>query len=107
MKHDPIKNLDPVKKGSPEAKARGKQGGIKSGIAKRQKRLMSEVYAEVLAEMYGVDGGDLKKVVKDIIKQRAPHSVSMLKEVREATEGQKMTVEGQTIVYIDNAKKGI
>jgi hypothetical protein len=73
----------------------GRKGGIKSGQAKREKKLLSEIYAEVIAEMYGVDceeGQSSKDIVKSILSRRDSAAVSMLKEIREATEGSKIDV---------------
>jgi len=88
-------NLKPCRD-TETAKARGKQGGIASGKAKRKKKLLSEIYGEVIADLYGVDakkGASAQSIIKDIIRRRDAASVSMLKEVREATEGSKQQIE--------------
>ena len=93
------KNLQPVRTKA-EARKRGKAGGIKSGEARREKKLMSAIYADFLAEKFtvkidGIDqsitGGKLvNRVVKQILAAGGPGAVSMLKEIREATEGNKV-----------------
>lgn len=90
-----IKNLKPVKT-TEEAKARGKQGGIKSGQVKREKKLISQIYAEFLIKKHKLDKGDitgeefLEKVILKIMSRGDSSSVSMMKEIREATEGNKV-----------------
>jgi uncharacterized protein YfaQ (DUF2300 family) len=65
-------------------------GGKASGKARREKKLLSQIYADVLADLEKLPKGqNLKDIVKAIIKKKKPHSVSMLKEMREATEGTK------------------
>ena len=91
-----INNLNPVRT-TKEAKARGKQGGIASGIAKRKKKLLSEVYAEVIADLYQEDikkGTGSRFIIKEILKRKDSSSVSMWKEIREGTEGSKVKHEG-------------
>ena len=49
-------NLDPIR--SKEiARKRGRAGGIKAAKVKKEKKLWSEIYAEVLSEEYGVEKG--------------------------------------------------
>jgi len=96
-------NLKSLRDRSPEERKKiASMGGKKSQAKKREKKLLSEIYSEILAEEYGVDKDalDLKSVIKDIIKFRAPHSVSLLKEVREATEGNKTTLVGDASLPI-------
>ena len=76
-----------------------RKGGIASGKARREKKLLSTIYGEVLAGRYEVtingekqklDGAELVRfVVRDILMRRDSASVSLLKEMREATEGVK------------------
>lgn len=75
------------------------KGGKASVKARREKKLLSEFYGKMLADSYDIEvEGELKKlsgekffqaVVKDIVTKRDNASVSMLKEMREATEGSK------------------
>ena len=78
-----------------ERKEIARKGGKASVEAKREKKLLSEIYAEVIAEMYGVDceeGQSSKDIVKSILLRKDSAAVSMLKELREATEGSKIDV---------------
>lgn len=96
-------NLQPVKS-KKEARERGKNGGIKSGIAKREKKLMSQVYLRAMAEKYKVNiGTDSKTVdwdellviiIRDIMMKKDSCSVSLMREIREATEGQNVNISG-------------
>jgi hypothetical protein len=79
------------------------KGGKASGVAKRQKKLMSQIYGEFLAEKFAVtvDGkkqdmtGEklVNSVVKKVLVSGGPAAVSLMKEIREATEGSKVFAE--------------
>lgn len=77
-----------------KARKIGAIGGKRSGEVKREKKLLSSMYAEILAKGFEVDGQrlSLDEVVSTIISQNNSASVSMLKEIREATEGSKLDV---------------
>ena len=93
-------NLKP--KTSPAA--RGKLGGIASGKAKKEKKLMSQIYAEFLEKEHEIIGKDgkrekleghalLSKVMSKVLARGDSASVSLLKEIREAIEGTKTKTE--------------
>ena len=84
----------------------GIKGGRASGKIRRSKRLLSQIYADVIADLENLPKGqNLDSIVQEIVKKKQPHSVSMLKEIREATEGTKLTVpEGIKIVFEDKTK---
>ena len=82
-----------------------RKGGIKSGKVRREKKLMSEIYADFLIKEHDVIGKDgmIKKlsgqalvngVMSKVLSRGDSSSVSMLREVREGTEGSKVKVEG-------------
>ena len=77
-----------------KARKIGAIGGKRSGEVKREKKLLSSMYAEILSKGFEVDGQrlSLDEVVSTIISQNNSASVSMLKEIREATEGSKLDV---------------
>jgi hypothetical protein len=78
-----------------EQKEIARKGGIASGVARREKKLLSQMYADVLADLENLpEGQKLKDIVQDIIKLKSPHAVSMLKEIREATEGSNIKLTG-------------
>lgn len=82
---------------SEEARLYGQRGGKKSVEVRREKKLLSAMYAEILAKGFEVDGDrlSLDEVVSAIISQNNGASVSMLKEIREATEGSKTKMVGE------------
>ena len=103
-KHDGTPNLKPVKT-KEEARERGRAGGIASGKARRKKKLMASIYAEMLADKYEIlvddetkeklklEGEDfIKYVVKNILLKFDRASVAQLKEMKEEVE--KLEEEG-------------
>lgn len=96
QRHPGSENLVPLNQRTPEERAEiARMGGIASGESKERKRLLSEAYAEVLKEEYEIEeGASLKGVIKAIIRRGDAPSVSMLKEIREATEGSKTALTG-------------
>lgn len=105
-KEDGYKNLIPTnRKTKEEARELGRIGGIKSGVAKREKKLLSEIYADLLAKEHEVTingkktkirGHELvNQVAMKVLHRGDGSSVSMLKEIREATEGTKIINDGE------------
>ncbi len=101
-----IENLTPFTVDS--AREKGRKGGIKSAIVKREKKLLSQVYADMLAGENGIAGNGLtlEAVVSAILARCDSSSVSMLKEIREATEGSRLAMENTTatpcqFVFVD------
>jgi len=97
-----------------EARELGRKGGIKSGQVRKEKKLMSMLYAELLSEKYKItdeDGnavtidGDkyMKDVVVKVLGRADSSSVSMMKEIREATEGSNVNLKG-VIADVDTSK---
>lgn len=87
-----------------QASIMGSKGGKASVEAKRKKKLMSQIYAEFLAERFKVkvDGSEqdmtgeklVNRVVKQVLISGGPSAVSLMKEIREATEGNKVEHSG-------------
>ena len=75
----------------------GAIGGKKTGEVKRERKLLSAMYADLLAKGFEVDGErlSLDEVASAIMARRDSASVSMLKEIREATEGNKTKLVGE------------
>lgn len=97
------------------AKARGKLGGIKSGKVKREKKLMSQIYAEFLAKEHEVVGRDgqkktlsghalLSSVMSKVLSRGDSSAVSMMREIREGTEGSKVKTETVLTINTDDEK---
>jgi hypothetical protein len=70
-----------------------------------KKKLMSQIYAEFLEKEYNVRQGDkerkltgaelVNECMKKIIARGDSASVSLMREVREGTEGQKINLSGE------------
>ena len=70
-----------------------------------KKKLLSEMYAEFLTDEYNVrkdgetiklSGTDyIKTIIKAVVSRGDSSSVAMLKEIREATEGQKINLNAE------------
>jgi hypothetical protein len=98
-------NLIPQSERTPEeAREMGRKGGIASGEARREKKRMSQIYAEFLEERFkvAIDGeeqettgeGLVNIVVKKVLSRGGGPSVALMKELREATEGTKLKIGG-------------
>ena len=105
-------NLIPNEARTPEERRENaRKAGKASGAARREKKLMSEIYAEYLAKEHDITTSGAKskisgeklfsQVMTKILARGDSASVSLMKEIREATEGNKTTIEGQVIVYMD------
>jgi len=93
------KNLVPNSERTPEElKEMTRLGGIASGKARRKKKLMKEIYAEFLAKEHNIkdESGVEKKisgsellgrVMSKVLSRGDSASVSLMKEIREATSG--------------------
>jgi len=86
------------------ARILGSRGGKKTGEAKREKKILSAIYADYLSKANGVDGyTDINDVISAVLERGDSASVSMLKEIREATEGSKVEHSGSLgITIIDD-----
>jgi hypothetical protein len=104
-------NLISLADRTPEERAEiARLGGIASGEAKREKKRWSQLYTEILQEEYDKDGcGTLKNIVKAIMIGGGAPSVSIIKEMREATEGQKhvMSNDPENPLFMDEAAKAV
>jgi len=96
-------NLKPPRSAA-EAREMGRKGGKASGAARREKKLLSARYANMLATEYGLASGGLtlEQVVTAILARCDASSVSMLKEIREATEGSKVGLLGPISIGLPN-----
>lgn len=96
-------NLKPCTKEN--ARERQLKSAKKRKENRQKKILMSQIYAEFLAREYDIKVGDQKKKItgselcneamKKIIARGDSSSVSLLKELREGTEGQKVKVDAE------------
>jgi len=96
-----------------------RQGGIASGEARRQKKLMKQIYAEFLEKKHNIVGRDgekeeisgsdlLSKVMSKVLSRGDSASVSLMREIREATEGSNITISGGhlTKIVVKGVKPG-
>jgi hypothetical protein len=95
-----IENLVPLT--TEKAREVGAKGGKRSGEVKRERKLLSAMYADLLAKGFDVEGEKLSidQVASAIMARRDSASVSLLKEMREATEGSKVQHSGEIAVQI-------
>ena len=87
-----------------EAKEMQKKSAEKRKENNAKKKLMSQIYAEFLEKEYNVRQGDkerkltgaelVNECMKKIIARGDSASVSLMREVREGTEGTKMQLSG-------------
>ena len=95
-------NLTPFT--SDNAKEMQRKGAEKRKENNAKKKLMSQIYAEFLEREYNVRQGDkerkltgaelVNECMKKIIARGDSASVSLMREVREGTEGTKMQLSG-------------
>lgn len=95
-------NLKPFT--SDNAKEMQRKGAEKRKENNAKKKLMSQIYAEFLEKEYNVKVGDKNKKIsgadfvneamKKIIARGDSASVSLLRELREGTEGNKIQLSG-------------
>ena len=86
-----------------EAVAMGHKGGTNRGKNIARRKLMSEIYADFLTSEFDINAGGSKRritgaefvneTMKRIIARGDRASVSLLRELREGTEGNKVNTE--------------
>jgi len=80
----------------------GKKGGIASGKAKREKKLMSAILADYLARQKGYDSFD--KYIDRVLKRGDSSTVSMIKTFADVIEGSKIKTETVLTINADDEK---
>lgn len=95
-------NLIPNSERTPEQlREQTRKGGIASGEARRKKKVMTEIYAKWLEQEHDIeiDKGNrekltgtaaLNRVMGKIVERCDNVTVSIMKEIRETIEGQKV-----------------
>lgn len=107
---DRPENLKPITSVE-QAREMGSKGGKKSAEVKKERKLLSTIYAEMLAGRFDVtdelgnkekvEGQEyMRRVASAILSRNDSAAVSMLKEIREATEGNKTHLSGEIGVTI-------
>ena len=84
----------------------------KENNAKR--KMLSELYADFLEEEFEIKEGETKRkisgaeycklIAKTVLKRSDSSSVSMLKEIREATEGTKVNLNGSVTTQMESTE---
>ncbi len=108
-------NLTPFT--SDNAKEMQRKGAEKRKENNAKKKLMSQIYAEFLEKEYNVRQGDkerkltgaelVNECMKKIIARGDSSSVSLMREVREATEGQKINLSGTVKTEMESTEERI
>ena len=104
------KNLKPQNtRTKAEQRKIAQMGGKASGKARREKKLMSQIYADILADQSGIKkGGGIRAVAREILNSTDPKTttarVSLMREIREATEGSKVKTETVLTINTDDEK---
>jgi len=92
-------NLIPLNKRTKEAQREiQSMGGKTCAETKRKRRLMSQIYGEYIEKKYGENGKELFDAMDAILKRKDSSTVSLLKEIRDGTEGSKLTLDGDITV---------
>lgn len=94
-----------------EAKEMQKKSAEKRKENNAKKKLMSQIYAEFLEKKYKLKKeGDIKEItgdelvqesMKKIIARGDSSSVSLMREIREGTEGTKLNLDGAVAINND------
>ena len=96
-------NLTPFT--SDNAKEMQRKGAEKRKENNAKKKLMSQIYAEFLEREYDVKAGEGKRklsgaelvneVMRKVLARSDSSSVSLMREIREGTEGTKVNLSGE------------
>lgn len=102
---------------SEEAREMQKRSVEKRKENQEKKKLMSQVYAEFLEKEYSVktaegtkkiNGAELcNEAMKKIIARGDSSTVSLLKEIREGTEGSKINLSGNVTTEMESTEERI
>jgi len=100
-----------------EAKEMQKKSAEKRKENNAKKKLMSQIYAEFLEREYSVRVGESSKklsgadlvneAMKKIIARGDSSTVSLMKELREGTEGNKVQLSGEVITTAQTTEERI
>lgn len=102
-----IKNSDLTPE---ELRQKTSNGGKKSGKVRREKKLMSQIYADFLIDKYAIGKENfsghevLARVMQKVLARGDSASVSLMREIREATEGSKIKTETTLSINTDDEK---
>jgi hypothetical protein len=112
-------NLKPNTERTPEERRDlAIKAGKASGRARREKKVMTQIYADFLSKKHDVKGKDgiikkmkgedlLSGVMSKILSRGDSSSVALMKEIRQAIEGENFNLNGSLIVYLDKQDEGL
>ena len=105
-------NLKPFTKEN--AKEMQLKGAEKRKENNAKRKMLSELYADFLEEEFEIKEGETKRkisgaeycklIAKTVLKRSDSSSVSMLKEIREATEGTKVNLNGSVTTQMESTE---
>ena len=100
-----------------EAKEMQKKSAEKRKENNAKKKLMSQIYAEFLEREYEVKAGEGKRkisgaelvneVMRKVLARSDSSSVSLMREIREGTEGTKMQLSGEVTAKLETQEDRI
>lgn len=121
VRGNPDKLISLADRTTEEQREIARKGGIKSGEVRKEKKLMSQILADYLQKEHEVilrdDQGEIidreklsadeliQRTITAVMARRDSSSVSLMKEIREATEGSKMALTGVTILATPTDEK--
>ena len=98
-----------------EAKEMQKKSAEKRKENNAKKKLMSQIYAEFLEREYEVKAGEGKRkisgaelvneVMRKVLARSDSSSVSLMREIREGTEGTKMQLSGELSTKLETQEE--
>lgn len=100
---------------SEEAKAMQLKGAEKRKENNAKRKLLSELYADFLEEEFEIKEGETKRkisgaeycklIAKKVLNRSDASSVSMLAEIRKATEGEKVNLAGSVKMEMETQEQ--
>lgn len=110
-RHDGRNNLKPIKSVE-EAREKGRKGGIASGKAKREKKLVSEMVRDFLDKEHVIKKGKktenidtqtlLHQAMAKILDKGGQPAVALIKVIADVTEGAKFNVDTNLNINTDD-----
>lgn len=91
-----LKNIRPSQFTKENASYYGKRGAAKTIAVKRERKILSELYRE-----YILKNNDTIEALIDKALKEGKSLATMLKELREGSEGSKTHVSGNIVIKID------
>ena len=108
-------NLNPCN--SENARERQLKSAEKRKENNAKKKLMSQIYAEFLEREYEVKAGEGKRklsgaelvneVMRKVLARSDSSSVSLMREIREGTEGSKINLSGDATIKLQTTEERI